>query len=212
MVEFQDSPNISINRIMDIYKRLNDIYYKEETGDSNIVHVLRDIKNIDCKPFDYSTLKLKDFFNPNNNKKFANICPALTRRFNNIGIYVQMHNRITEERQDFLIIRKSLGDILASIAEITAGQNLTDRAENEYVFGEPINIKGFRKQFMKELMTKKENDELLQFIKIKAEGLQKYCSYKTRGMSSVIRAVDRITDANMAEWKITQKEKNGKKK
>ena len=96
MVEFQDSPNISINRIMDIYKRLNDIYYKEETGDSNIVHVLRDIKNIDCKPFDYSMLKLKDFFNPNNNKKFANICPALTRRFNNIGIYVQRHNSITE--------------------------------------------------------------------------------------------------------------------
>jgi hypothetical protein len=95
---------------------------------------------------------------------------------------------------------------------MTAGQNLTDRAENEYVFGEPINIKGFRKQFMKELMTKKENDEFLQFIKIKAEGLQKYCSYKTRGMSSVIRAVDRITDANMAEWKSTQKEKNGKKK
>lgn len=203
-MENKELIGLSINKAMIIFKQFNDIYYrKDDDPESNIVYVMRDTGHLDCEPFDYASLKMKDFFDAKNNKRFAAVCPTLisTDDMEGIGVYMQIHNTTTGEERDFAMVRNNLGELLGSIAEMTAGDHLSDRGNGEYVFGKPISIDGFHKQFMSE-MTQKGNALLLEYIRTKSEALKKYCSRKTRGIGSVMRAVNRITEDDLDGYQI----------
>ena len=133
---------------MDIFKKINDIYYKKDSENSNVIRVLRNLKDSGTDVFDYSSLKMIDFFDSSNNERFSKICPSLFSFNDKIRVKLQIRDITSDKNKDFVITRKNLGEILATIAEYSAGNFITDRAGHNYVFGEPINFTDFRKQFM----------------------------------------------------------------
>ncbi len=133
---------------MDIFKKINDIYYKKESENSNVIRVLRNSKDSGTDVFDYSSLKMIDFFDSSNNERFSKICSSLFSFNDKIRVKLQIRDITSDKNKDFVITRKNLGEILAAIAEYSAGNFITDRAGHSYVFGEPINFTDFRKQFM----------------------------------------------------------------
>lgn len=198
----------SINNVMgnNIYQRHKDVYYKMDAADPKVIHVVRNIKDSDCKPYDYSVLDLPAFFKRSNNRKFANICPSLfvDPLSGSICVYVQIHCRQTGEDVDFILLRDTLGSLLGSIAEMCAGDEITDRGGNSYIFGKPINLDSFYRQFMLQMMNG-DNAAFLEHIRSCSTSLKGYCKTKTRGIGSVIHAVNRLTKNDLSTFTFNKK-------
>lgn len=73
---------------------------------------------------------MNDYYDARNNGLFNHLCPQLVwyPGCDYIGIWMNICARQTKWGRDFLIVRKTLGDLLQVVAEIMSGDPIEDRA------------------------------------------------------------------------------------
>lgn len=186
------------------FKKLNagTFYRLEEDEDGRrFIRVVRKGSPGNSAPFafDYETLTFEDFFRREFNEMFSKICPCIVwqKRTDWVGLWVQVQQKDLPERE-FLIVRRNVGQILESLAVMSAGDPIKDRLGTEYIFAKPVIMEELHDKFIEFVMSG-DYDEYLSTVKEHAMQLRKYCAYKTKGMGSIIRAADRLTDVCLEE-------------
>ena len=137
-------------------------------------------------------MTLKDFYNLKNNKLFCQLCPPLVRfdNSNYIGMWLNICVGQSDGR-DFMVSKKSFGELLEVVAEIMTGDPISDRSGIMFNFGKPIELEIFLERF-RELVNEDPDGDLTRMIVFKSENLRKCCKHKTRGIGSIIKAINKI--------------------
>ena len=137
-------------------------------------------------------MTLKDFYNLKNNKLFCQLCPPLVRfdNSNYIGMWLNICIGQSDGR-DFMVAKKSFGELLEVVAEIMTGDPISDRSGIMFNFGKPIELETFLERF-RELVNEDPDGDLTRMIVFKSEHLRKCCKYKTRGIGSIIKVINKI--------------------
>ena len=137
-------------------------------------------------------MTLKDFYSLKNNKLFCQLCPPLVRfdNSNYIGMWLNICIGQSDGR-DFMVAKKSFGELLEVIAEIMTGDPISDRSGIMFNFGKPIELETFLERY-RELVNEDPDGDLARMIVFKSEHLRKCCKYKTRGIGSIIKVINKI--------------------
>ena len=138
------------------------------------------------------TMTLKDFYSLKNNKLFCQLCPPLVRfdNSNYIGMWLNICIGQSDGR-DFMVAKKSFGELLEVVAEIMTGDPISDRSGIMFNFGKPIELETFLERY-RELVNEDPDGDLARMIVFKSEHLRKCCKYKTRGIGSIIKVINKI--------------------
>ena len=130
--------------------------------------------------------------NLKNKKLFCQLCPPLVRfdNSNYIGMWLNICVGQSDGR-DFMVSKKSFGELLEVVAEIMTGDPISDRSGIMFNFGKPIELEIFLERF-RELVNEDLDGDLTRMIVFKSENLRKCYKHKTHCIGSIIKAINKI--------------------
>ena len=94
-------------------------------------------------------LTVADYYSPGSNALFHRLCPQLAWQPDTeaVGMEMNVSDGNRRESCEFMVVRKTVGELFQVLAAIMTGDPVTDRGNTRFDFGKPIEIESLLEQY-----------------------------------------------------------------